>query len=79
MPLNRPPYTPDLSPIEYLWEQLDVRVQKRWNILTIPTQLRRALLEEWSIIPLEEDQCINEIHADENKGSNNSERWQATY
>ena len=43
VPLDWPPYSPDLSPIEHLWDELDWRVRRR---------LRTALLEEWENIPM---------------------------
>jgi len=51
-PLDWPAYSPDLSPIEHLWDELDRRVRRRQNAPTDLVQLRHALLEEWDNIPM---------------------------
>ena len=51
-PLDWPPYSPDLSPIEHLWDQLDRRVRQRQPPPTTRAQLARALEEEWNNIPI---------------------------
>ena len=48
VPLDWPPYSPDLSPIEHLWDELDRRVRRRRNT---PNTLGQ-LLEEWENIPM---------------------------
>ena len=53
-PLAWPPYSPDLTPIEHMWDELDRRVRKR---RTPPppaalAQLRNALIDEWNNIPM---------------------------
>ena len=77
IPLDRPPYSLDVYPIEHLCDEhicvtnlKGRRIQKRRNILN---QMRNASLDEWNFIPLEEDQCINELHAKKNKGDNSGE------
>ena len=50
--LDWPPYSPDLSPIEHLWDELDRRVRRRRNTTNTLGQLRTALLEEWENIPM---------------------------
>ena len=50
VPLGWPPYSPDLSPIEHLWDELDRRVRRRRN--TPNTLGQTALLEEWENIPM---------------------------
>ena len=50
--LDWPPYSPDLSPIEHLWDELDRRVRRHLNTPNTLGQLRTALLEEWENIPM---------------------------
>ena len=52
VPLDWPPYSPDLSPIEHLWDELDRRVRRRRNTPNTLRQLRTALLEERENIPM---------------------------
>ena len=52
VPLDWPPYSPDLSPIEHLWDELDRHVRRRRIIPDILGQLQTALLEEWENIPM---------------------------
>ena len=52
VPLDWPPYSPDLSPIEHLWDELDRRVRRRQNTPNTLGQLWTALLEEWENIPM---------------------------
>ena len=47
-----PPYSPDLTPIEHMWDELDRRVRKRQNPLATLAQLRNALIDEWNNIPM---------------------------
>ena len=49
--LNWPPYSPDMSPIEHLWDVLDKRVRRRDPVPENVRQLRVALQEEWDNIP----------------------------
>ena len=51
-PLAWPPYSPDLTPIEHMWDELDRRVRKRRNPPTTLAQLRNALIDEWNNIPM---------------------------
>ena len=60
-PLAWPPYSPDLTPIEHIWDELDRRVRKRRNSPPLPlphpppatlAQLRNALIDEWNNIPM---------------------------
>ena len=51
-PLDWPPYGPDLSPIEHLWDQLDRQVQQRQPHPATRAQLTRALVEERNNIPI---------------------------
>ena len=52
VPVDWLPYSPDLSPIEHLWDELDRRVRRRRNTPTTLEQLQTALLEEWENIPV---------------------------
>ena len=51
-PLAWPPYSPDLTPIEHMWDELDRRVRKRRNPPTTLARLRNALIDEWNNIPM---------------------------
>ena len=46
-----PALSPDLSPIEHLWDQLDRRVRRRRQQPHTLNELRAALTEEWQRIP----------------------------
>jgi hypothetical protein len=45
--------SPDLNPIEHLWDGLDCRLRSRPQCPTSLTALATALLEEWAAIRLE--------------------------
>lgn len=49
--LRWPPYSPDLSPIEHLWDVLDRRVRRRPQLPTTLQTLRLVLVQEWNAIP----------------------------
>ena len=49
--LDWPPYSPDLNPIEHLWDALDRMVRKRVNVPNNVAQLQLALIQEWNNIP----------------------------
>ena len=51
-PLAWPPYSPDLTPIEHIWDELDSRVRKRRNPPATLAQLRNALIDEWNNVPM---------------------------
>ena len=51
-PLAWPPYSPDLTPIEHMWDELDRRVRKRQNPPATLAQLRNVLIDEWNNIPV---------------------------
>ena len=51
-PLAWPPYSPDLTPIQHMWDELDRRVRKRRNPHATLAQLRNALIDEWNNIPM---------------------------
>ena len=47
-----PAFSPDLSPIEHLWDELDRRVRARIPAPTSMQQLRVAFRKEWDNIPI---------------------------
>ncbi|CAG8609897.1 14261_t:CDS:2 [Cetraspora pellucida] len=47
------PYSPDLNPIEHLWDYLDCQVRKRKPLPSSKNELIKAIQEEWAKIPLE--------------------------
>ena len=51
-PLAWPSYSPDLTPIEHMWDELDRRVRKRRNPPATLAQLRYALIDGWNNIPM---------------------------
>uniref|UniRef100_UPI001651CFA5 transposase n=1 Tax=Paenibacillus tengchongensis TaxID=2608684 RepID=UPI001651CFA5 len=46
-----PAKSPDLNPIEHLWDNLDQRVRRRPIPPSNVIQLRQALIQEWNNIP----------------------------
>ncbi|GFS50640.1 transposable element Tcb1 transposase [Trichonephila clavipes] len=52
-------YSPDLNPIEHMWDMLGRRIAARQPPPTCLPELRRALLDEWCNIP--QDQIDNLI------------------
>lgn len=54
--LETPPQSPDLNPIENLWEQLDARVRK--HTITNKNQLKEVLIQEWNGIEAEVTQKL---------------------
>lgn len=58
-----PAFSPDLSPIEHLWDKLDRRIRKRHPAPTTHDELRQALREEWNNISIREiNGLINSMH-----------------
>lgn len=51
--LRQPPLSPDLNPIEHLWDQLGRAIRHRDNQPSTLRELGQALLEEWNRIPAE--------------------------
>lgn len=49
--LQWPAYSPDMSPIEHLWDALDRRIRRRIPVPANVPALRIALVEEWDNIP----------------------------
>ncbi|GFY04461.1 transposable element Tcb1 transposase [Trichonephila clavipes] len=54
-----PAYSPDLNPIEHVWDMLGRRIATRQPPPTCLPELRRALLDDWCSIP--QDQIDNLI------------------
>ena len=48
---NWPAKSPDISPIEHLWDHLGRKVRKRKNVNSV-MDLERALHQEWNRIPM---------------------------
>ncbi len=46
-----PAYSPDMSPIEHVWDSLDQRIRQRVPVPDNIQQLRTAIEEEWTNIP----------------------------
>ena len=51
-PLAWPPYSPVLTPIEHMWDELDRRVRKHRIPPATLAHLRNALIDEWNNIPM---------------------------
>ena len=46
-----PSKSPDINPIEHIWDELERRLQARQNVPNNVGELRQALIEEWQAIP----------------------------
>ncbi|GFU79336.1 transposable element Tcb1 transposase [Trichonephila clavipes] len=57
--MDCPGYSPDLNPIEHVWNILSRRIAARQPPPTVLPELRRTLLDEWCNIP--QDQIDNLI------------------
>ncbi|GFX89159.1 transposable element Tcb1 transposase [Trichonephila clavipes] len=55
--MDWPAYSPDLNPIEHVWDKLGRRIATRQPLPTCLQELWRALLDEWCNIP--QDQIDN--------------------
>ena len=49
--IDWPACSPDLNPIEHVWDQLGRAVQARLNVNSTRADLRRFLVEEWDMLP----------------------------
>lgn len=61
--LPHPPQSPDLNPIEHLWEELDRRIRTR--TISSKADLKAALIEEWNKIG--EDTTKKLVHSMPNR------------
>ncbi|GFS85924.1 DDE_3 domain-containing protein [Trichonephila clavipes] len=57
--MDWPAYSPDLNPIEHVWDMLGRQIAAPQPSPTLLPELRRALLDEWCNIP--QDQSDNLI------------------
>ncbi|GFV90612.1 DDE_3 domain-containing protein [Trichonephila clavipes] len=57
--MDWPAYSPDLNPIDHVWDMLGRQIAARQPTPTFLPELRRASLDEWCNIP--EDQIDNLI------------------
>ncbi|GFW92636.1 transposable element Tcb1 transposase [Trichonephila clavipes] len=57
--MDWPAYSPDLNPIEHMWDMLGQRIAARQPPPTCLPEFRRSLLDEWCNIP--QDQIDNLI------------------
>ena len=56
-----PAYSPDMSPIEHVWDALGRHVRQRVPVHANIQQLRTAIEEEWDNIPQATDSLINSM------------------
>ena len=50
--MDWPPYSPDFSPIDHFWDELDRRVRRRVNVPVTLQELSDALVDEWNNVPM---------------------------
>ena len=74
VPLDWPPYSPDLSPIEHLWDELDRRVRRRRNTPQHSRATANNIAGRVGEHPNEKNQRTGELHAKENQGGDKCER-----
>ena len=73
VPLDLPPYSSHLSPIEHLWAELDRRVRRRRNTPTLSGSCEQHCWKSGQH-PNEKDQRTGELHAKENQGGDKCKR-----
>jgi hypothetical protein len=49
--LRWPPMSPDLNPIEHLWDNIDRSIRQNYGVFHTVVQLEQTLLHEWEMIP----------------------------
>ncbi|GFT16136.1 transposable element Tc3 transposase [Trichonephila clavipes] len=49
--MERPAYSPDLNPIEHVWDALERRIAARLHHPENTQQLKQMLTEEWALLP----------------------------
>ncbi|GFW09591.1 transposable element Tcb2 transposase [Trichonephila clavipes] len=49
--MNWPAYSPDLNPIEHVWDALGRRIAARLHHPENTQQLKQMLIEEWALLP----------------------------
>ncbi|GFX52103.1 uncharacterized protein TNCV_4654321 [Trichonephila clavipes] len=52
--MDWPAYSPDLNPIEHVWDALGRRIAARLHHPENTQQLKQMLIEEWVLLPQEE-------------------------
>ncbi|GFX51676.1 transposable element Tcb2 transposase [Trichonephila clavipes] len=51
--MDWPAYSPDLNPIEHVWDALERRIAARLHHPENTQQLKQMLIEEWVLLPQE--------------------------
>ncbi|GFU53486.1 transposable element Tcb2 transposase [Trichonephila clavipes] len=51
--MDWPAYSPDLNPIEHVWDDLGRRIAARLHPPENTQQLKQMLIEEWALLPQE--------------------------
>ncbi|GFW28590.1 transposable element Tcb2 transposase [Trichonephila clavipes] len=51
--IDWPAYSPDLNPIEHVWDALGRRIVAHLHHLENIEQLKQMLIEEWALLPQE--------------------------
>ncbi|GFW74931.1 transposable element Tcb2 transposase [Trichonephila clavipes] len=51
--MDRPAYSPNLNPIEHVWDALGRRIAARLHHPENTQQLKQMLIEEWVLLPQE--------------------------
>ncbi|UYV78662.1 hypothetical protein LAZ67_16002320, partial [Cordylochernes scorpioides] len=59
--MDWPARSPDLNPIEHVWDALGRRIRARHPSPRTLVELRTALLEEWGLLPLDLLQSLDTL------------------